>query len=224
MINTAERGRLLSLREEARSGHRFAMRQSGDILDYGSEHIIVPLVGRPDKVIGVRYLDQIDDRKAKDIFHAHKIFSTLFPHNFPHISASSGVPSRIMGTAQADTFFSATIRERVQSPVRNHDNPLYPIGKVEEFFADMDMQPRNVFDWVGRNLMDGIDGGTYYVDISDRPAYLRRLRSRSLWRWMDTHTVFDKKTHEERVYTDAEKATIDYSIDSIEERAYRAKQ
>lgn len=59
------------------------------VIGEGAECIVVPIEGEEKKVAAYTYRE-LPPYKAKKIFYLQRVFSTLFPHNFPHFFASLG--------------------------------------------------------------------------------------------------------------------------------------
>lgn len=192
---------------------REPLKASGEILDMGAESLVTETEDNPDILYAVQIDGELSPKQAKDIYWGHKILSTLFPHNFPRIYAAYGdanksgrqlgryYPSRLTGT----------IREKIYPHADNTQEGRYSFQAVLSFCKDIGIPDVSVFDFFGdNNFIHGKDGGIYYVDTINRSAYkiFQKLPSNGIREWMDTHTVQDKKTGEEREYTQHEKATV----------------
>lgn len=97
------------------------------------------------------------------MFYLHRIFSTLFPHNFPHFYASA--PE---GTLRKRVVNLASEEQRVFSV------PTYPFIKVADECHKMGFIL--YYDKSDVNFLQGADGSQYYVDTLT-PAFNRGLYS-----------------------------------------------
>ena len=135
----------------------------------GKEVVVIALKGstEPTKVVAFNYRD-VSPERAKEIFYLHRLFSILFPHNFPHFYASSGQDPK-----SRNENVSGTVRQRIEFAEANSiggqtksETRPYPFKKVEEFCRELHIPI--AIDYVGKNLFLGVDGGEYYVDTLNR--------------------------------------------------------
>lgn len=123
---------------------------------------------RDDIVIATDFEDIENNLESKKIFYAHRIMSTLFPHNFPRFFTSYG------SSAKAEK--SGTIRQRIyemQGEIKDEDIK-YPLDVVDEATTEMGELPIKIDPWSSKNFIVGKDGGEYYVDkirLDDKPVW-----------------------------------------------------
>lgn len=94
------------------------------ILGGGEECFVMPKKGNETKVVAANY-EEIERRRGLRLFYVHKIFSILFPHNFPQVYA---------------VFFgenSGTVRQFVQGVKRQtvaEDDIRYSLRHASELW------------------------------------------------------------------------------------------
>lgn len=120
-----------------------------NLVGVGQECVVVTDQQTPELVVAFTYKD-LSPIEAKRIFYAQRIFSTLFPHNFPHFDgACSGEYAR-------------TIRQRMY---RAENTPIkYPFVEVILKAVFEWGISRMIFDGASFNYVIGPDGGQYYLD------------------------------------------------------------
>lgn len=99
--------------------------------------------------------------RMKEIFYVQQIYSTLFPHNFPHFYAAFGKSRRAKAEKRTEDNLSGTIRQRIV-PADTGQETLYPLKSVKEVCKNIGL-PLDIED-SEHNIMVGVDGGEYYVD------------------------------------------------------------
>jgi len=120
----------------------------------GSESVVVRHKDKSDRLVAFNYRD-IEPKRAKEIFYLQRVFSTLFPHNFPHFYASAGKdPIR--------ENISGTVRKQVIGFKGSPAEIIYPFKKVEKILSDLEIGVSH--DSFFENFIIGEDGGEYYVD------------------------------------------------------------
>ena len=151
---------------------------NADIVGQGRESIVALFDNREKEVVAFNYKG-LSPLEAKRIFYLQRIFSTLFPHNFPHFYASFGKQA---GNTRHD--ISGNLRQRIEPSEHKNfkfiekDGRLikvvgvknkrverlikYPIGKVEQICSELGISfcP----DANPNNYIIAPDGGEYYVD------------------------------------------------------------
>ena len=151
------------------------------IIGSGAECVVTPIEGKEQKVAAYAY-QELSPYKAKKIFYLQRIFSTLFPHNFPHFFASLGSlqkedEQRLTGTirekisGRRKTSFDykfegkewdITLLDRARMLFKRNPKNRYPFKKVETECLKL-----GLFSPIGHssgNFVLGTDGGEYYVD------------------------------------------------------------
>lgn len=97
------------------------------VLGGGDECFVMPKKGDATKVLAVNY-ERIKRRRGLRLFYVHRIFSTLFPHNFPKVHA---------------VFFgdrSGTVRQFVQEVKRRTivtDDIRYPVARAQKIWEEL---------------------------------------------------------------------------------------
>lgn len=161
-------------------------RELDEMIGAGGEYVVVPdPKGKRESIaVAFRYKDKdMFPLRAKSIFYLQRIFSTLFPHNFPHFYAAFGRPQA--GTAEQTAAPTGQIRERIKglrhglggyyadgdyaSPFMGVPDPRvrHPFKKVldtceKEFGLELS------YDKASSNFLLGSDGGEYYVDVLEK--------------------------------------------------------
>ncbi len=120
-----------------------------EFIGKGAECIVVGHPGNDEKVVAYKYTKTFGHPlQALEIYHFHKFFNTLFPHNFPRFYASFG---------GEEPF---TVRERIHSG--GTKTIKYPFSEVERTCKSLGI-PLSVDDSEG-NFIIGSDGGQYFSD------------------------------------------------------------
>lgn len=142
--------------------------QSDEYLGEGAESLVIIHPDNPNLIIGYVHLESSANKwhyhlAPSIIYHSHRIWSTLFPHNFPEIKfASSGpdaktVRERIMGHTELD--YETNPKLRTSKP-----DIKYPFNKVYEAVMNHNL-PEPYIDNFESNFIISDDGGQYYVDL-----------------------------------------------------------
>jgi len=171
-----------------RGEHR---RELDEMIGAGAEYVVVPgPQGKGESIaLAFKYKDKdMSPRRAKSIFYLQRIFSTIFPHNFPHFYAAFGRPQA--GTEKQTAAPTGQIRERIKglrhglggyyaegdygSPFRGSPDPRvkYPFENVLETCEEFRFHLH--YDNTSSNFLIGSDGGEYYVDVVE-PAFSNGL-------------------------------------------------
>ncbi len=98
--------------------------------------------------------------RMKEIFYVQRIYSTLFPHNFPHFYAAFGRSRQARSEKRTQDNISGTIRQRVFPST--DEKITYPLEEVREVCKTIGL-PLDIEDGE-HNIMTGTDGGEYYID------------------------------------------------------------
>jgi hypothetical protein len=188
----------------------------GDVIGKGSECIVVPIEGEEKKIAAYSYSRELSPSQAKRIFYLQRIFSTLFPHNFPHFYASVGSLSR----SEGEEGVTGTIRHKIdgiatKEAIKRHPSldknlpflekaranlrralpPHFPFSEVlrackKEMGFDLHHDSSTV------NFLLGSDGGEYYVDtLKEVPS---QFMLAPILAYMDKHTYSEE---EKRIVT-----------------------
>lgn len=120
-----------------------------EFIGKGSECIVVGHPENDEKVVAYKYSKSFEHPlQALEIYHFHRLFNTLFPHNFPRFYASFGGEK------------SFTVRERIHSG--GTKTIKYPFSEVEKTCESLGI-PLSADDSKG-NFIIGSDGGQYFID------------------------------------------------------------
>lgn len=184
---------------------------SSEIVGNGREKIVIDAPTDPTKVIVLPYVEtfQNDSITAKKRFYASKVLSTLFPHNFPAITSSSGRIDTESSGKLLDVQNGGYVMEKIFPPENPTQQPEFPMEEVYQFYERVGLPI--VIDWNGCNFIPGKDGGVYFIDeIASRE--LSGISVDAIVDWMGEHAVSDKKTGKEREYTAEEEALVVRSL------------
>lgn len=187
-----------------------------DLVGSGSESVVIKTpestsdelstVEQP--LIAFQYRDY-PPLEAKEIFYLQRIFSTLFPNNFPHFFAA------FAKDPQGKNNISGTLRKeikrgRIQEPI------LFPFAnalkKAEEL--GIPVKRLEIDDFHGNFLVNN-DGGEYYMDVT------RSLNYSTYSSW-DAEEI--KKRMEEAGYSDKSTAIVISSINRLQELVKNRKE
>lgn len=184
---------------------QIVVRESGYLLENlvgaGQECVVVAGKEKPEVVIAFTYQD-MDPIEAKKTYYAHRVFSTLFPHNFPRFTASfSGEYAR-------------TVRER-KVPAKREDVPVkFPFSEV---VAEVGYRwclkggglSTRYFDSAPFNYVVAADGGEYFLDsIAVRYGIEQELASGAV-----RSNIF--QFMQEKSFTNHGMNTVNSSIDRL---------
>lgn len=170
-----------------------------DFMGSGAECAVVAMRnGEFKNVVALRYHDISEPKKAKETYYLHRIFSTLFPHNFPHFKASFA--------GNDDGLLPGTVRQRIDTNYKN--GVKYPFSHVRDFMQTYEVDDLVMMDSQPINLDVGIDGGQYYMDTI-------HARNGS-WKKEDfTNYMTHNKNQNGENYTEKDIQTVSRSIDRL---------
>ncbi|MBI2633240.1 MAG: hypothetical protein HYW78_02505 [Parcubacteria group bacterium] len=126
------------------------------LIGRGSECVVISTPHK-EKIIALPSTP-LSPLEAKKSFYFQRIFSTLFPHNFPHFYAAFGNHENKYGVS------SGTVRKMIKGQQSLDGKPKvqYPFKKVLDICSSLKIPLR--FDHTDCNFLIGKDGGEYYVD------------------------------------------------------------
>lgn len=141
------------------------------IVGYGAEKYVVELPNDPSKIASADFSPKTPEL-VKAIYYTHRIYSKLWPYNFPKPCATAGSIDKTMP--------SMTIKDRIFKDKFNLNNLLerrlvtfhkgvhifqvkYPFSEVERDCRKFDI-PLVIDDSIKANFIVGRDGGEYYID------------------------------------------------------------
>ena len=150
----------------------------------GWESVLVTRKGQPEEVIAINY-HNIRPEDQKKIFYNQRVFSTIFPHNFPKFY------SAFVGNIQQERL-GGTIRQRIWETSGKPPKIIYPFSKVEAVLKNVGSEVD--FETTADNLLIGADGGEYFVDTI-RPDDVKKLNPEGLLRYMSANNYPDLDQH-----------------------------
>ena len=161
-----------------------------EIVGFGGKALVLAHPTNPEKVIAYYVFNDYSHRqhvRALEVFNFHKIYHTLFPHNFPRISfvSSSHDPSNI--------------RQRVKTG--GSERVDYPFSQVRRVCADLGL-PLFVNNYPSDFGISAKDRGEHYLDIVSTPnqeVVFRRLDMGKLASFMDRQQLSEQEKR--AVYT-----------------------
>ena len=114
----------------------------------------------PGKVIAYSFFnasENFDTKRAKLTFYTHRIFSILFPFNFPKIHAA---------VSETKDKNKGTVRQQIH-PEKDKNRPIrHSFESVLDFFEkELQINPYYFFDLNEQNLIVSEDGNEYFVDL-----------------------------------------------------------
>lgn len=135
------------------------------LIGAGHECVVVTSRDTPDIVVAFTYQD-LTPAETKQIYLVHRVFSTLFPQNFPRFYASYGGE------------YSRTVRQRIRRGISPVTHPFSAIQA--EMLFNWGKNGGGIssvhFDAAAFNYVTADDGGQYYLDtISVNTGILREL-------------------------------------------------
>jgi len=188
---------------------RLAEAHNQEFCGAGAECTVIPLEGSDKKVVAFTYED-LNPHKAKAMFYLQRIFSTLFPHNFPKFYASFGehpdpevqnisgsIRQKIEGTKFGEPGYQEPSVHQSKRPTDRLIKILkiasgkekrikYPFEHVNETLAQLDVSL--AYDSSDVNFMLGDDGGEYYVDtLKYSHSLLWRNGMEKIMNYMNEH-------------------------------------
>ncbi|MCF7865687.1 MAG: hypothetical protein K9M11_04240 [Candidatus Pacebacteria bacterium] len=169
-----------------------AKRNDVEVIGSGAECVVVPgkNINNKETVTAYTYSD-MNPLRMKEVFYAQRIFSTLFPHNFPHFYAAFGKNSDSVVNSRERDNISGTIRERV---VKSEEGKkiLFPINRVEETCNEIGLP--FIIDWTSGNIIVGEDGGEYYVDTISQ-LDLKNIDQEKLFSYIEERSMSETDIH-----------------------------
>jgi hypothetical protein len=153
-----------------------------EIVGSGDESFVIPCAGAKGKEsVGAYSYEKQNPLRMKEIFYAQRIYSTLFPYNFPHFNAVFGKTRRAKSEGREDDNLSGSIRTRIH-PADDGQKIVYPFRHVRDVCKNIGL-PLDIED-SEHNIMVGDDGGEYYVDTVDPGFKADRINIDGVNRYM----------------------------------------
>lgn len=185
-----------------------AQRYGADLVGYGGECAIIGREEEFDKVDAIYYSD-LSPEGVKKIFYLQRIFSTLFPHNFPRFylcvggSFTDGNQNAVTGVVRQRVTGRPTTFKEIQ---RSREKIRYPFRKVLDFRNDLNIPV--FFDAADCNFVVAEDGGEYYLD---------RIMLRTMGKWDLAETMEWMNRVEPSDYKRREKSIVRRSVKRLAE-------
>lgn len=155
-----------------------------EVIGSGAECVVVPGkdIGTTETVSAYTYFN-MNPLRMKEIFYSHRIFSSLFPHNFPHFYATFGKHPDHDTDPHGQDNISGTIRQRIRrTEQKENEVILFPLSEVEKICREIGLPLRAEIG--PHNVIVGEDGGEYFVDTVDQlhPGYIDKEKLLSYMR------------------------------------------
>jgi len=145
-----------------------------EFIGKGTEYIVVGHPENSEKVVAFKYPKSFGHPlQALEIYHFHRFFNTLFPHNFPRFYASFGGEKPF------------TVREKIHSGYTK--TVRYPFSEVKKTCKALGIS-LSVDDSKG-NFIIGSDGGQYFIDT------VKNINSSIFWEKFNANKL---KSHMEK--------------------------
>jgi hypothetical protein len=202
-------------------------------LGSGNECFVVDDPESKEKVIAISF-NNLSPEEAKDVYYSSKIWSTLFPHNFPKIYSVSAetddnkfngsIRQKIHGKTLADQNYNyarmmnADIQEKrnLSSAIKNIKNYLlnkntetqYPFANTLQEMKILSNPPYNLpffIDINGKNFIKNDDGDEYYVDTIKMGEQIKQMNTE-----INTESVMEHMR--EKGYDESDIAKVTGSI------------
>lgn len=133
---------------------RLGQSSEHEIIDFGRNSVVVNF-DHPQEVAAISRNLKLAPWEAKWTFYIQRIFSNLFPDNFPHFYS-------VTGNMAGSKRLAGSVRERIY-PGSEEVGEVDPIlAKCRSFGLNPDL------DTFSKNLMSGNNGNIYYVDTIPR--------------------------------------------------------
>ena len=205
-------------------------------LGLGNECFVVDDPESKEKVIAINHRN-LSPEDAKDVYYSAKIWSTLFPHNFPKIYSASA-------DTQSDEF-NGTVREKIHgktlyeqnydyarmmdpdikekmglvSIVKNIKNYIlnkktetqFPFSSALSEMKILSAKPYNLpffIDINGKNFIKNDDGDEYYVDTIKMGDGIKTAK-------LDINVDAIKEYMKEKKYTDSDILRVSNAVERL---------
>lgn len=148
-----------------------AAKNNMTIVGFGAEKYVVECPDDPSKVASVDFLPHSPEF-SKAIFYTHRIYSKLWPYNFPKPRAVNGSTDELMiSMILNDRIYKSNFRIRnlIDRRLFTYHKGAhifevkYPFSAVKQNCRDFKI-PLVIDDSIKGNFIIGRDGGEYYVD------------------------------------------------------------
>jgi len=140
------------LRIDSNRAKEIVEKNNESLIGYGGECVVIDKKGNPDLVIAFEYKGIKSPEEQKIQFYWMRIYSTLFPHNFP----------RFYSAWSNNENNSGTIRQKIVSS-EGENTVKYPFSDVWKKCQENNL-PLSIDNTHSSNFIVGEDGGEYYVD------------------------------------------------------------
>ena len=132
-----------------------AERNDQEVINSGEECVVVPgKDGSKETVVAYTYFD-LNPLRAKELFYSQRIYSTLFPNNFPKFYAA-------FGASKEGDKPTGTIRQKIN--YSDKAEVIYPFQQVVNVCNEIGLPL--MYQPSPDNLVVGENGGEYYLDTT----------------------------------------------------------
>jgi len=136
-----------------------AERNDQEVINSGEECVVIPGKDKSREVVVAYTYFDLNPLRAKELFYSQRIYSTLFPNNFPHFYAAFG------GSVVNRSLPSGTIRQKIEG--QKGLEIRHPFQKVIEVCSQINLPLLIPLSQIGGdNVVIGEDGGEYYLDTT----------------------------------------------------------
>lgn len=146
-----------------------------DVINTGEECVVIPGIDSVQEVIAYTFFN-LNPLRAKELYYSQKIYSTLFPNNFPRFYSASGASIIYRDLP------SGTIRQKIEKQEKGEIN--YPFQKVIDICNAIGLPL--LVEISGENIMVSKDGGEYYLDTTSQ-LYPDSIDEQRLFEYMKIH-------------------------------------
>lgn len=148
-----------------------------NVINSGEECVVVPGIDNTSEVIAYTYFN-LNPLRAKELFYSQRIYSTLFPNNFPNFYSASGA------SLTNRDLPSGTIRQKIESS--KEARVIFPFNKVIDICAAIGLPL--LVEIGGDNMMISSNGGEYYVDTTTQ-LYPGLINEQKLFEYMNQYYI-----------------------------------
>ncbi len=165
----------------------------------GAECVVIENKKNPETVLAFTYRT-LSPEIAKRIFYTQRIFSTLFPKNFPRFFAA-------FGSLSGKSHPTGTVREKIAGDVSHYEpeaqGSVHPFSDVKDFVRAIGL-PQYIFDFGGDNMMYTEEREQYYIDVIQVLSPITSIQKLRIINFMS-----------EMRYSESEKRDVEISIERL---------
>ena len=182
------RSHVLLSKEEVR---RLAENYDEKFVGAGVEVVVVEKEGNPEIIEAIRY-KELRPSEAKRIFYTQRIYSTLFPDNFPrfHNVSSDRINDDETGSPR---YRSGSVRQRIRGEIgKSKEEIKHPISSVVKVCEEYGI-PLKLDDYHAGNFITSTESSSeFYVDSPTIPMPLTEEHVSAIRKYMDDKEVGKK--------------------------------